>query len=85
VAPPIVWAGGFVRRVIGVGELVILGLGNPSEGDAEALKEPDPVALEAAVQVPVKELVVSDLVGRDVATDILQNWLLHAIAQRRVV
>src|SRR5580704_13548229 len=74
-----------VRCVIGIGEFVILGFGKPAERDAEALPEPDLVTFEVATQVLEKEPVVANLVGRNVAADLLQNRLLHTIAQRRVI
>src|SRR4029077_13059208 len=70
-----------VRCVIGIGEFVILGFGNPAERDAKTLPEPDLVTFEVATQVVEKEPVMADLVGRNVAADLLQNRLLHAIAQ----
>src|SRR6516225_10022936 len=85
VMAPVVRAHRLIRRVIGVGEFVILGLDDPSQGDAEPLYQTDPLMLEASRQVLVKELVVPDLVCRDIATDLLEHGFPYRVAQRRVI
>src|SRR6266446_7713248 len=76
---------GFVCGVISIGELIILGFGNPPRGDAKPAPEPDPLTLEAAHQVLVKELVVTELVSGDISADFLQDRFPRGVAQCCVI
>jgi hypothetical protein len=49
--PTILRARDLVRGVIGVGKLVVLGFGDPSEGDAQPAPQPDPLTFVAAAEV----------------------------------
>src|SRR5579863_6590692 len=71
--------------MIGEGELVIFGLGDPAGSDAQALPKSQLLAVEIALQVRVEELVVAELVGSDALTDRTQHWLLGRLRERRVV
>src|SRR5215472_17114831 len=85
VAAPVVGPLGLVCGIIGVSEFVIARFRNAPSRDAKPAPEADPLALAAARQVLVKELVVADFVGRDVLADFLQYRLLHGVTQRRVI
>ncbi len=84
-APAVIGQGGLVGGVIGVGEFVVLGFGDPCEGDAQSAPQADALVFETAGQLPGKQLVMADLVGRDVAADLLQHRFLDGVAQGRVV
>jgi hypothetical protein len=49
-APAVIGQGGLVGGVIGVGELVVLGFGDPSEGNAQPAPQADPLVFETAGQ-----------------------------------
>ena len=61
----------FVRRVIGVGEFVVLRLDDPPGCDTQSALESDVFALEAAREVFIEKLVMANFVGRDAAADLL--------------
>ena len=76
---------GLVGREIGVGELVVLALGEAPPADAQAAPAAQPIALQAAVQMVVEQLVVAELIGRDVAADLLQHRLVGRVLERAVI
>src|SRR5215469_5891619 len=85
VTPAVIGPRRIVGGVIGVGQLVVLGFGNSPERHLQSAPEADALAFEAAQQIVVKQLVVADLVGRDIAADLFQYRLADRLAQCRVV
>src|SRR5260370_602610 len=51
----------------------------------QAPQKADPLGVEIALQMRVEELVVAQLVGGDVAADLLQHRLLRRLGERRVI
>lgn len=66
-APPVIGLVAAVRRIISVGELVILRFRDAVEGDQEPAPAAQPLPLQIAPQMAVKQLVMTQLVGGDVA------------------
>src|SRR3546814_13189990 len=58
-----------VGGVEGIGELVVLALADTPEGDRQPLPPADALAFEIALEMRVEQLVVTQLVGGDVAAD----------------
>ena len=55
-APAVIGQSGLVGGVIGVGEFVVLGFGDPSEGDAQPAPQADALVFETAGQLPGNSL-----------------------------
>jgi len=73
-----------VRREIGVGELVVLGLARPAQRNPEAPYSADPFDLQIALLVLVEELVVPQFVGGDFVADLFEHRLLSRVGEGRV-
>ena len=78
-------SGALVRGVVGVSELIILGFSDSSGRSPSTPPESDALALETARQVLVEQLVVANLVGRDVSADLLEHRFPYRVAQRCVI
>src|SRR5439155_23644786 len=63
---PIVGAGRLVCRMVGTSKLVVLGFANPPEAHPQPPPKADRFAFEAAGQVLVEQLVVTDFIRRDI-------------------
>src|SRR3546814_5277681 len=87
-ALPILGSAVVGRRVVlvggveGIGELVVLALADTPEGDRQPLPPADAFAFEIALEMRVEQLVVTQLVGGDVAADLSQHRLFGGRADR---
>src|SRR5271169_874915 len=84
-APAVVREAGLVGGVIGVGELVVLHFGEAPKGNAQPTPAPDALEFEAMGQILIKQLVMADLVGGDMAADLFEDRFTCGIAQGPVV
>ncbi len=75
---------GEVGRVVGVAELVVLGLVDPADRDLQAAEAADAVAIQILPEPVVEELVVPELVRRDRAADLLEHRLVGRLRDGRV-
>src|SRR3546814_11775486 len=90
-ALPILGSAVVGRRVVlvggveGIGELVVLALADTPEGDRQPLPPADAFAFEIALEMRVEQLVVTQLVGGDVAADLSQHRLFGGRADGGIV
>src|SRR5258708_25379166 len=64
---------GFVGGEVGVGQLVVLALGEAAPADAQPAPAAQPIALQAAPQMRVEKLVVAELVAGGLGAEPLSH------------
>src|SRR5438552_3935471 len=85
IARPLVRASALVRCVVGISELVIIGLDDAPRSYAQAAPQTEMLVGKAALQRAVEELVVTKFVGSDAPADLAQNRLAARLAKRGVI
>ena len=74
-----------VAAVPGVGQFVVLAFADATGGDAQPSQQADVLARQVAAHVVVEQLEVAELIGGDVAADLLQHRLARRLGQGGVV